>query len=372
MNPKPNIQNLLEKESFSHDELVTLLSVDKAEQELIFEKASQVKQNTVGNKVYLRGLVEYSNICTKNCLYCGVRSGNKNIRRYRLTENEVLEAAQFVLDHHFGSMVIQGGELSSTQNTRRIGQLVTKIKQLSQGKIGITLSMGEQSRETYRYWFECGAHRYLLRIETSNPDLYKKIHPMDTFHSFEKRLQALDDLRNEGFQVGTGVMIGLPFQTNDDLANDLEFFKNFDIDMIGMGPYIEHKNTPLYQYKDLLLPPLDRFYLSLKMLALLRITMPDINIAATTAMETIHPRGKILALQTGANVMMPNITPLKYRDDYLLYEGKPHINEESQLILDHLIQDISAIHCEIGWDNWGDSRHFFYRHYENKEIDPNP
>ena len=177
MNPKPNIRNLLEKESFSHDELVTLLSVDKAEQELIFEKASQVKQNTVGNKVYLRGLVEYSNICTKNCLYCGVRSGNKNIRRYRLTENEVLEAAQFVLDHHFGSMVIQGGELSSTQNTRRIGQLVTKIKQLSQGKIGITLSMGEQSRETYRYWFECGAHRYLLRIETSNPDYIRKFIP---------------------------------------------------------------------------------------------------------------------------------------------------------------------------------------------------
>jgi len=358
MNPKPNIQNLLEKESFSHDELVTLLSVDKAEQELIFEKASQVKQNTVGNKVYLRGLVEYSNICTKNCLYCGVRSGNKNIRRYRLTENEVLEAAQFVLDHHFGSMVIQGGELSSTQNTRRIGQLVTKIKQLSQGKIGITLSMGEQSRETYRYWFECGAHRYLLRIETSNPDLYKKIHPMDTFHSFEKRLQALDDLRNEGFQVGTGVMIGLPFQTNDDLANDLEFFKNFDIDMIGMGPYIEHKNTPLYQYKDLLLPPLDRFYLSLKMLALLRITMPDINIAATTALQSIDKLGREKAIKIGANVIMPNITPGRYRDDYLLYQNKPCTDENADDCKTCLEARIALAENEIAYGEWGDSKHY--------------
>ncbi|MDI9572955.1 MAG: [FeFe] hydrogenase H-cluster radical SAM maturase HydE [Bacteroidota bacterium] len=370
MNPKPSIRHLLGKKTFSHDELVILLSADKGEQNLIFQKASEVKQNNVGNKVYLRGLVEYSNICSKNCFYCGVRSGNKNVRRYKLSESEVLEAAQFVLDQHFASMVIQAGELSSPQNTCRIGELVRKIKQLSQGKIGITLSLGEQSREIYRYWHDCGAHRYLLRIETSNPDLFQKMHPQDTFHTFEKRLKALEDLRNEGFQVGTGVMIGLPFQTYDDLAFDLEFFKNLDIDMVGMGPYIEHKDTPLYQYKDLLLSPLERLDLSLKMVALLRIIMPDINIAATTAMETIDPNAKIRALKVGANVIMPNLTPLKYKEDYLLYEGKPNIDEEAQQTLNYLIQSISAIHCEIEWDNWGDSLHFFHRHPENKEIEP--
>ncbi len=352
------IREILNKEAFSKDDLKVLLSANEEDRNLIFEKAARIKKENVGNKVYFRGLIEYSNRCAKNCYYCGVRSGNAKVQRYSMTDEEVLDAARFALENHFASIVIQAGELFSRVHVLKIGELLLKIKELSQGKLGITLSLGEQTEETYRYWYECGAHRYLLRIETSNPELYRKIHPENKLHSFESRLKALYDLRKTGYQVGTGVMIGLPFQTLDDLAGDLIFFKEFDIDMAGMGPYIEHEDTPLYQYRHLLMPRIERFYLSLKMVALLRILMPDINIAATTAMQTIDPQGREKALMVGANVIMPNLTPLKYRENYLLYQDKPCIDEEAQECQHCLEARIYMAGCEIGWDEWGDSLHF--------------
>ena len=356
-----SLSALLNQPSFTKEELVTLLKTSGQDQKALFEKAAEVKKQHVGNKVYFRGLIEYSNRCAKNCHYCGVRSGNRKVVRYRLQDDEVLEAARFAYENHFASVVIQGGEIFTQSHIQRIGKLLRKIKQMSGARLGITLSLGEQTAETYRYWFECGAHRYLLRIETSNSELYKKIHPDNDLHRFSTRLKALEDLRREGYQVGTGVMIGLPFQTVEDLAEDLLFFKTIDIDMAGMGPYIEHENTPLWAFRETLMPRIDRFYLSLKMVALLRILMPDINIAATTAMQSIDPQGREKAMMVGSNVVMPNLTPLKYRENYLLYQDKPCIDEEAEECQRCLEARIHMAGCEIGWDEWGDSRQFAAR-----------
>jgi biotin synthase len=258
-------------------------------------------------------------------------------------------------------MVIQSGERTDRVFVENVTRLVSKIRELSAGKLGITLSMGEQTEETYRLWFQAGAHRYLLRIETSNRELYYRIHPQDQRHDFDQRLEALRLLRKTGYNVGTGVMIGLPFQTIGDLANDLLFFKHLDIDMAGMGPYIEHKDTPMYQYRHNLMPKKERFYLSLKMVAILRIMMKDINIAATTAMQTLDKQGREKALKVGANIIMPNLTPVKYREGYLLYEDKPCLNEEASECRNCLEARIHIAGDEIGYGEWGDSKHFAKR-----------
>lgn len=352
------IKNILAQDSLSKTDLVTLLSADEESRKLVFAKAEEVKKEFVGNKVYYRGLIEFSNLCGKNCYYCGIRAGNKNAHRYEVTEQEVLEAARYAYENKFGSLVIQAGERSGVQYVKRIERLVRMIKQMSQGELGITLSLGEQSEETYRRWFEAGAHRYLLRIEVSNPDLYPKYHPKNKAHDYDERLEALYRLRKVGYQVGTGVMIGLPFQTTDDLADDLLFFQEHDIDMVGMGPYIEHEDTPMYEHRHLLLPRIDRFYLSLKMVAVLRILMKDINIAATTAMQAIDPVGREKAIKVGANIIMPNLTPTKYRDDYLLYEDKPCTDEDAEECKRCLEARIHMAGAQIGYGEWGDSKHF--------------
>ena len=352
------IRQILDKERLEKPDLVTLLSADEAGRKLIFEKAAEIKQRYVGNKVYYRGLVEFSNLCGKNCYYCGIRSGNKSAHRYEATEEEVMEAAYYAWKNRFGSMVIQAGERSGPRFTSRIEKLVRQIKEMSGGELGITLSLGEQSEETYRRWFDAGAHRYLLRIEVSNPELYPKYHPNNKVHDYHARLECLHLLRKVGYQVGSGVMIGLPFQTVEDLADDLLFLRRNDIDMVGMGPYIEHEHTPLYQYKAQLLPKIDRFYLSLKMVAVLRIMMKDINIAATTAMQAIDPLGREKAVKIGANIIMPNLTPTRYREDYLLYEDKPCTDEDAEECKRCLEARIHMAGGEVGYGEWGDSRHF--------------
>ncbi len=352
------IKNILSQESFSKVDLAALLAAGEEDRKLVFTKAAEIKQAYVGNKVYYRGLIEFSNLCGKNCLYCGIRSGNKKAHRYEVTEEEVLEAARYAWENKFGSLVLQAGERSGKDYVRRIERLLKKIKRLSNNELGITISLGEQNEETYRRWFEAGAHRYLLRIEVSNPDLYHRYHPKNKAHDYQTRLQSLFLLRKIGYQVGTGVMIGLPFQTVDDLADDLLFFREHDIDMVGMGPYIEHEDTPMFRYKDLLLPKIDRFYLSLKMVAVLRILMKDINIAATTAMQAIDPMGREKSIKVGANIIMPNLTPSRYREDYLLYEDKPCTDEDAEECKRCLEARIHMAGGEIGYGEWGDSKHF--------------
>lgn len=352
------LTELLNKPELTRNDIIYLLGLNGEDEKTLFRHAARVKEEHIGNTVYLRGLIELSNVCAKDCMYCGIRKSNKETNRYSLQENEVLEAIKFAYDNKYGSIVIQSGEITSSAFTERIDNIIQASKKISDDQIGITLSLGEQSEETYRKWFESGAHRYLLRIESSTEELYNQIHPQDAQHDFQTRLNALKTLKKIGYQVGTGVMVGLPFQTVEHLADDLLFMKNFDIDMCGMGPYIEHKSTPLYQYKDSLMPLKERFNLTLRMIAILRIMMKDINIAATTALQTIDKIGREKAIQIGANILMPNITPGKYRDSYALYENKPCTDENAEDCQSCIDVRVHLVNHKVGYAAWGDSKHF--------------
>jgi len=363
-----NIPEILTQSSFSHSDLVQLLVCEGEEKRLLFDTSAAIRELYLGNKVYFRGLIEFSNICTKDCCYCGIRRSNEVVHRYNLTDHEILDAARFADENNFGSVVLQSGENSSPAFAKRITNLITEIKQISNNHLGITLSVGEHSEEVYRQWYEAGAHRYLLRIETTNPTLYSKIHPQDLRHDFYHRLDCLHALRRIGYQTGTGVMIGLPFQTLADLADDLLFFQEFGIDMVGMGPYLEHSQTPLYQFRSELLSIGKRFELSLKMIAILRILMKDINIVAATALQAIDPLGREKGIKAGANIMMPNITPGLYRNDYLLYENKPCVDEEPSQCKGCLEARIALADGEIGYGEWGDSIHFKNRNNSQSDL----
>lgn len=355
---------ILQKQTLLKADILCLLNAEGENLNKLFELSSRIKYESVEDKVFFRGLVEFSNVCEKNCFYCGIRKDNKAVKRYSLSDEEVVAAAIFAWKNNYASLVLQSGELSGKPFINRIDKLLRTIHRKTNSALHITLSCGEQSQETYQRWFESGAHRYLLRIESSNPELYNKLHPNDELHRFDKRLNALKMLQYTGYQTGTGVMIGLPFQTMDDLAGDLCFMRDFDIDMVGMGPYIEHENTPLYQYRHLLLPRDERFRLTLKMIAILRIIMKDINIASATALQAIDKIGREKAIKIGANVIMPNITPGKYRDDYKLYDNKPCTDENAEDCTSCLEVRIALTENSIALGEWGDSKHFFKRKAE--------
>lgn len=350
--------NLAEKKTWNRHELAALLTcTGKAEEEL-FAQSKAVRETTIGKGVYLRGLIEISNICIKDCLYCGIRRSNTKAERYALSDEEILSAAAFAHRYRYGSIVLQGGERNDPAFTERITRLLREIKRLSGNTLGITLSLGEQTEDTYLHWREAGVHRYLLRIETSNANLYRSIHPRDSLHDFHARLNCIHLLQKCGYQTGTGVMIGLPGQTVEDLADDLLFLKEMDIDMVGMGPYLEHHDTPLWEQRGLIAPQTERLRLGLHMVSCLRLLMPDINIAATTALQAIDPAGRERALAIGANVIMPNITPLSNRANYQLYENKPGMDEGAEESTRRLVESVRKSGCEIEFDAWGDSRHF--------------
>jgi len=329
----------------------------KDDQRLLFEKAYEIKQRYVGKKAYFRGIIEFSNICRKDCYYCGIRKSKDTVQRFMMKEEEILRSAEWAWKNHYGSVVLQSGERDDAHFIDFVESAVRKIKELSNGELGITLSLGEQTLETYKRWFDAGAHRYLLRIETSNRELYKKLHPPD--HDFERRKQCLYLLREAGFQVGTGVMIGLPFQTIDDLVLDLFFFKELDVDMIGMGPYIVSEHTPLAEHVPDYAAIKDRqFELSLRMISAARLLLKDVNIASTTALQALKPLGREMGLKAGANIIMPNTTEVEYKSNYQLYENKPCLDENAEECLGCLEARIYGIDEEIGFDEWGDSPHF--------------
>lgn len=353
-----SVQSILQQTEFSKSDIVELLSSEGEEKQQLFDAASRIKLDNVGNSVYLRGLIEWSNICRKDCYYCGIRRSNHRVHRYSLSEDETMDAIRFAYEKGFGSIAIQSGELQSRSFIEKIDRILTKTSEMTQGRLGITLSCGEQAEEVYRHWFDLGATRYLLRIETSSEQLYRKLHPDDEDHRHATRLEALESLKKIGYQLGTGVMIGLPFQSVEDLADDLLFMKRMDIAMCGMGPYVEHHETPLYAYRNLLLPLSDRLSLSLKMIAVLRVLMPDINIAATTALQSIEKNARMKAIAIGANVLMPNITPKRFRDDYFLYENKPLSSQSDEEELRFLENQLRIIGHEIGFFRQGNSLHY--------------
>ena len=294
--------------SLSKEELIQILS-DESINNFLFKTADEVREKYVGNEVHLRGLIEFSNICKCNCKYCGLRKDNSELERYRLSIEEAYDFAKKAKEYGYKTVVLQSGE-DSYYSVERLVKLLQDIKKLD---LAITLSIGERTFEEYKAFKEAGADRYLIRIETTDKELYKKMHPN---MNFENRVRCLKDLKTLGYEVGTGCLVGLPEQTIESLANDILFFKEIDADMIGIGPFIPNQNTPLKDAKG------GTFEMALKVMALTRILLPTINIPATTAMETLNPNGRLIALQSGANVVMPNVTEGDYRRKYEIYPGK--------------------------------------------------
>ncbi len=346
----------MKKERPNAEDIISLLKINNPDElHELYAKAYRIKTMSVGKKVYYRGIVEFSNVCKKNCYYCGIRKDNTRLKRFTLSKDEIVSSALWAYEQDYGSIVLQSGERDDAKFIDFIEDILLTLKEKTQGKLGITLSVGEQTDETYRRWFDAGAHRYLLRIETSSPQLYAKLHPPN--HSWEKRRACLSSLRKIGYQTGTGVMIGLPFQTQADLAGDVIFFYDEDIDMIGMGPYIPHQDTPLCNA----LPEYsseNQLELALKMIAICRIYLKDVNIASTTALQALKHDGRELGLKAGANIIMPNITETKYREYYQLYDNKPCLDENASMCRNCLEARIKSIGEEIGYAEWGDSPHF--------------
>jgi len=359
---KTILEKAKRKDDFTMEELTALLSIsDEEERQALYDCAYYIKEQYVGKVAYFRGIIECSNLCIKDCYYCGIRRSNNKVERFQMDEEEIYKEAIWAYEAEYGSCVIQSGERQDEPYIEMIERVVRRIKADTGGNLGLTLSLGEQSEETYRRWREAGAHRYLLRIETTNPELYKRFHPSD--HSLEERKHCLRALRSTGYQVGTGVMIGLPGQTMEDLANDILFLQEADIDMVGMGPYIPHTDTPMGKN----VPPYTdaqkkaSLELGLKMIAVTRIVLRDINIAAATALQALEYTGREQGLRCGANVIMPNVTETDFRAKYQLYDNKPCIDENSSMCRGCLSGRIKGIGETVGFGEWGDSPHYHKR-----------
>ena len=344
----------------AEDELEFLLRLDDpAGCEALYQAARELKYREVGRGVYLRGLIETSNLCTRDCLYCGIRKGNANVRRYELTPDEIVAGAKLAADFGYGAAVLQGGERADARFVDFVTEAVRRIGELPNAP-ALTLSFGEQTLDTYRKWKEAGAARYLLRIETADPGLYAALHPEGTL---EGRKAALLRLREAGFQVGTGVMIGLPGQEPAMLARDVEFFRSIDADMIGMGPWIPHHETPLgIAHPGTHDDDLRRLELGLKMIAVTRLQLKDVNIAATTALQSISPAdGRERGILAGANVIMPNVGELEHRRDYTLYDGKAGMDENAESTRRKLDESLGRIGEFVRYGVSGTPLHYLKR-----------
>ena len=298
---------------FSRNDIIEILK-DDSNNDWLFSLADKTRKEYVGDEVHLRGLIEFSNICKRQCKYCGLRCEDKYIDRYRISKENIISYAEHAVNMGYKTIVLQSGE-DEYYNTDLMCEIIAGIKKLG---VALTLSIGEKTYEEYKAFKEAGADRYLIRIETTDKTLYNQMHPnMD----FDNRVRCLENLGRLGYEVGTGCLVGLPNQTIESLADDILFFKEINADMVGIGPFIPHPHTPL---KD---SATGSFTLALKVMALTRILLKDINIPATTAMETLNPNGRIIALQSGANVVMPNVTTTEYRAKYEIYPNKICINE---------------------------------------------
>ena len=335
------MHNLISKAILSHQlnkqEIVSLLSNDDCN-EVLFKAADEIRKKFVGDEIHLRALIEFSNICQNNCCYCGLRRGNKNITRYRLDEDSIFHLAEYAVTQlGLKTIVLQSGE-DLWFSQERLCALIRRIKTLD---TALTLSIGEKTYADYLAYKNAGCDRFLLRIETTDKALYEKYDPD---MSWNKRKQCLLDIKSVGLETGTGCLVGLPNQTIESLADDILFFKEIGADMVGIGPLIPHPDTPLAQAEG------GTFTLACKVMALTRLILPDINIPATTAMETLEPNGQLKALQSGANVIMPNVTLSDVRKHYELYPGKSSTNLASCDALVSFKQKLISIGRTIGQD----------------------
>lgn len=332
------VDKLAAGERLTHGELVTLIdgrTPDTAA--YLAEKAVTVRKAMYGNTVYIRGLIEVSNICKNDCLYCGIRAGNPNCDRYRLTEEDILSACAEGYELGFRTFVLQGGE-DGHFTDERLTSLLAAIKQ-AHPDCAVTLSLGERSRESYQRLFEAGADRYLLRHETATKSHYERLHPAAL--SFDNRMRCLRNLREIGYQVGCGFMVGSPYQTTDDIARDLEFIADFKPDMCGIGPFIPHKDTVFADR------PAGTLDMTCYLLSIIRLIHPPVLLPATTALGTIHPEGRELGILAGANVVMPNLSPASVRKKYMLYNDKVSDGAESAQSKAELQRRMAAIGYEV-------------------------
>lgn len=329
---------LLEKAKNKHEltreELMAMLQPEYPLADLL-SAADEVRKKYVGDEIHLRGLIEFSNFCKNNCLYCGLRRDNKQIQRYRIDIRTILELASHAKNMGLKTVVLQSGE-DMWFSTEKMVEIIRGIKDMG---LALTLSIGEKSREEYEAYRKAGADRFLIRIETTDKKLYED---NDPGMSWEKRRQCMLDLKELGFELGSGCLVGLPGQTLESLADDILFFKETSCDMIGIGPFIPHPMTPLKNAKGGKLEP------ALRVMALTRLLLPDINIPATTAMETLAPNGQTLALQGGANVIMPNVTLTAYRQHYQLYPGKTTTGYTPDESLKKVIAKIESLRRKVG------------------------
>ena len=373
--PLPEAQQL----ALSVDEMRGLLSTEDLDLEnALFDYANGVTESVFGPRVSFRGIIEFSNVCVKDCGYCGIRK-HRQIPRYTMKDEEIVDVALWAFDHGYGSLMLQSGELPTCGRQAWMVHLIREIKRKTKEKeiaekgvppgeargMGVAIGLGELSRQQYQELFDAGAHRYLLRIETSNPELYKRLHPPS--HVWENRRQCLRELKEIGYQVGTGVMLALPGQTFHDLASDLMFFREIEADMIGCGPYILQEDTPVgrrweevhgegyseLDYNEELLEVCCRF------LSLARITLGDVNISATTALQAIHPIGREIALGRGANQLMPILTTTSYRQNYQLYQGKPCIDEGHEDCRSCLTKRVEFAGKSLHLNDWADPPSYF-------------
>lgn len=292
--------------------IIGLLTTASAEE--LYRQADRVRHDTLGDDVHLRGLIEFSNICRNRCLYCGINRDNKRVSRYRMSDEELVTTARRAANLGFQTIVLQSGE-DMHYDQSRLCRIIEQIKQMD---VAITLSIGERDYADYAAFRNAGADRYLLRIETTDRDLYHRLNPG---MSWQQRHECLLMIKELGYEVGSGIMVGLPGQTAESIADDLLYLKELGIDMAGIGPFIPHPDTPLAHEQGGTLEQ------ALRTMAIMRLLMPDINIPATTAMESLHPQGRIMALRAGANVVMPNVTEGEYRRLYELYPGKICVND---------------------------------------------
>ncbi|MCF0133004.1 MAG: [FeFe] hydrogenase H-cluster radical SAM maturase HydE [Blautia sp.] len=328
-----------EVRELSDSELKSLLETDEFDAELCV-LADKVRRETYGDAVYVRGLIEFSNYCKNDCLYCGIRCHNLNVQRYRLTKEEILTCCEEGYALGYRTFVLQSGE-DLSYKARDICEIVYEIK-TAYSDCAVTLSIGEKSRQEYQDYFDAGADRYLLRHETASTDHYGMLHPASM--SLESRIRCLFDLKEIGYQVGAGFMVGSPYQTTDHLIHDLRFLQNLQPDMIGIGPYLTHNETP---FAD---KPNGSLALTLRLISVLRLMFPYALIPATTALGTIAPNGREQGLKAGANVVMPNLSPVSVRKLYSLYENKICTGEESAQCRGCLEQRVRAAGYRIVTD----------------------
>jgi biotin synthase len=331
------IQKASRGEDLKKEEIIRLLQVSEKEQmDVLFRASGDVRKTCVGDEIYLRGIVEFSNICGQNCLYCGLRRDNHSITRYRIPDDAILSAAHRIKDLHVPTIVLQSGE-DDFFDRKRLCRLISRINE--ETGLVITLSVGERSMADYRAFKKAGADRYLLKHETASTEIQKRLRPGT---SFKNRLRCLHWLKELGYEVGTGMMVGLPLQNEETLADDILLMKQIDADMIGIGPFISHSQTPLANH------PNGDPVMVLKVIAVTRIVTKTTNIPATTALVTLNPEMRLKALSVGANVVMPDFTPHDYRKFYDIYPGKSDGSGDAAAFLVHFQSEIARFGRTIG------------------------